>query len=79
MHNARCLACGEGLTVRKEQAPLRLYACLRCVGGKEAIECGDCGLRFRGVLGKSVCVRCLENRLASDHGLYPGKGWKGPI
>lgn len=78
MHNAKCLACGSGLTLRRDEAPMRLYACVRCAGGKEALECQDCHLRFNGIPGKSPCPRCLESELADRH-IYPGKGWKGPI
>ncbi len=77
MDNVYCLACGSGYASRPQDGPMKLYACVRCIGNKEALECSDCGLRFRGVLGKSVCQRCLENRLA-EKGIWPGR-WKDPI
>ena len=79
MHAGWCISCGGGLSIRREEGPLRLYSCASCrASSGVALECSDCRLRFNGVLGKTPCPKCLESELADRH-IYPGKGWKGPI
>ena len=80
MHNVWCIACGHGMGARPEEGPMRLYSCSACrASAGVSLECRRCRLRWNARRETDVCPRCLENILAEDHGLYPGKGWKGPI
>ncbi len=69
MRSTYCIACLTEYPVRKEDGPFRMLSCVRCAGGREALECSDCRTRFNGVPGKSPCPRCLESRLA-DEGIF---------
>ena len=68
MHSGYCIACGSGLSIRREEGPLRLYACNRCIGGKEAVQCSQCHRTWFGRT-TDACKRCLGDELASK-GVY---------
>ncbi len=69
MHSGYCIACGSGLSIRREEGPLRLYSCASCrASSGVALECFDCRLRWNGKPG-SVCPRCVANALA-DEGIF---------
>ncbi len=75
MHSGYCIACGSGLTIRRDEGPRRAYSCSNCIRARgEALECTDCRLRFNGIPGKSPCPRCLENILAEKGVFVEFKG-----
>ena len=79
MFHGWCLACGNGLSIRADEGPRRFYSCNRCLASSGvALECSVCHLRWHGRRETDVCPRCFENKLAQDHGIYPGR-WKDPV